>query len=77
MWAHAACTCDPPSVSSVNTLVPEEHAGCATMLKHLQSYSAPSHTHIRPGLPIAPAVQAIIVDRKSVVDPQLAAIIRN
>ena len=47
-----------------------------TTLKHLESHKTPS-TNTPPSLPIAPAVQAIIVDRVSIVDPQLTSIVRD
>ena len=68
---------DSPSVSSVGAVIPEEHASMATAFKHLQSDQMPTRTHMRSGLSIAPAMQAIVIDCVSVVDPQLAPIIRN
>jgi hypothetical protein len=56
-------------------MVPEEHASMAAALKHLQSYQMPTGTHMRSGLSIAPAMQAVVVNCVSVVDPQLAPII--
>jgi hypothetical protein len=77
IWFSATCTHNSPSVSSVWTMVPEEHAGMAPTLKHFKSDQMPPSTHVWPGLSIAPAMQAIIVNRVSVVDPELAAIIRD
>jgi hypothetical protein len=71
------CAHDSPSVSSIRTMVPEKHAGVTTTLKHLKSDQGPPSTHMRPGLSIAPAMQAIVVDCVPVVDPQLASIIRD
>jgi len=47
-----------------------------TLLEHLKSHKVPPSTNMLPGLPIAPAVQAIVVDCVTIVDPQLAPIIR-
>ena len=48
-----------------------------TTLKHLKSHKPPTGTHMRSGLSIAPAMQAIVVNCVSIVDPQLASIIGN
>jgi len=72
----ATCTHNSPSVSSIRTMVSEEHTSVTTTLK-LKSDQSPASTHMRPGLSIAPAVQAIVVNCVSVVDPQLASIIRD
>jgi hypothetical protein len=48
-----------------------------TALEHLKSNQLPPTTQISIGLPIAPAVQPIIVNCVSIVDPELASIIRN
>jgi hypothetical protein len=77
IWFSATGTHNSPSVSSVRTMVSEEHAGMAPALKHFKSDQMPPSTHVWPGLSIAPAMQAIIVNCVSVVDPQLAAIIRD
>jgi len=68
---------DSPSISSIRTVVPEEHASMAAALKHLQSDQMPTSAHMWSGLSIAPAMQAIVVNCVSVVDPQLAPIIRD
>jgi len=46
-----------------------------TLLEHLQSYQVPSTTNMPSNLFIAPAMQAIIVNCVSVVNPQLAPIV--
>jgi hypothetical protein len=74
--SKATCSCYLPSISSVNTFVPEKHACMTAMLKHFQSHHAPSPEAPR-SLPITPPVQAIIVDRVPIIYPQLASIIRN
>jgi hypothetical protein len=66
-----------PSVPSVRSMVPEEHTSMTTTLKHLKSDQRPPSTHMRSGLSVAPTVQAIVVNRVPVVDPQLAPIIRD
>jgi hypothetical protein len=71
----AICTHNSPSVPSISTMIPEEHASMATMLKHLKSHQMPPSTDVPPCLAIAPAMQAIVVDCVSIVDPQLAPII--
>jgi hypothetical protein len=48
--------------------VPEEHASMTTMFKEFKPDHAPS-TNTPGGLPVSPAMQAIIVDRKPVVNP--------
>jgi hypothetical protein len=73
----AAGTYKRPSVPSVRPMVPEEHASMTTTLKHLKSDQRPPSTHMRSGLSVAPTVQAIVVNRVPVVDPQLAPIIRD
>ena len=47
------------------------------LLKHLKPHHVPATTHVPSSLTIAPAVQAIIVNCVSIVEPQLAPIIRN
>jgi hypothetical protein len=47
----------------------------ASTLEHLKPHSMFSGTEMLNSLPIAPAMQAIIVDSIPVVDPQLASII--
>jgi len=71
----SASTYNSPSVSSVRSMVPEEHASMTTALKHLKSDQSPPSAHMRSGLSIAPTVQAIVVNCVPVVDPQLAPII--
>jgi len=73
----ATCTHNSPSVSSVRTMVPEEHASMPALLKHLKPHQMPSSTLMPSALTIAPAVQAIIVNCVSIVEPQLAPIIRD
>jgi len=68
---------DSPSVASVRTSVPEQHPSMTTLFKHLEPHKTPATTKALVGLPIAPAMQAIVVDRVSIVNPQLAAIIRD
>ena len=46
-------------------------------LKHLNSYTMSPTTKILDGFSIAPAMQAVIVNRVAVVDPQFASIIRD
>jgi hypothetical protein len=75
MGALPPCTQKSPSISGVATLVPEKHASCTAVLKHLKPHEIPSSTKMPVGFSITPAVQAIIIDRIPVVDPQLAAII--
>jgi hypothetical protein len=58
-------------------MVPEKHPSMTTSLKHLKSHEPPPSTHMRSGLSIAPAMQAIIVNCVPVVNPQLAPIIGN
>merc|ERR1719253_2564549 len=70
------CAHNSPSLSSIGAMVPEQHTCMTPALKHLKSHEAPPSTNVLSGLPIAPAVQAVIVNGESVVDPQLAPIIR-
>jgi len=78
LWCFAAtCARNNPSVSSVGTMVPEEHPSMATMFEHLESHKMPASSHVLSDLPIAPTVQAIVVDCITVVDPQVAPIIRD
>jgi hypothetical protein len=71
----ATCTRNNPSVSSVRTMVPEEHPSMATMFEHLEPHKMPAGSHVLSDLPIAPTVQAIVVDCITVVNPQVASII--
>jgi hypothetical protein len=48
-----------------------------TTLKHLKPHKMPSSTLMLGGLAVAPSMQTVIVDGVPVVDPQLAAIIRD
>ena len=73
--ASPTCSHNKPSVASIWTMVPEEHPSMTTTLKHFKSHQTPSSTHMRSGCSTAPAVQAIIVNRVSIVNPQLAPII--
>jgi hypothetical protein len=73
----SACTHNKPSASSVETLVPEQHPCMTATLKHLKFYTMPTRAEMPVGLAIAPAMQAIIVDCVSIVNPQLASIIRD
>jgi hypothetical protein len=75
--ASATSPHNSPSVASVRTMVPEEHTSMTTFFKHLKSHEPPPSTHVRSGLSIAPAMQAIIVNCVSIVNPQLAPIIGN
>ena len=71
----AARTHNSPSVSSVGTMIPEEHPSMTTTLKELKSHKTPPATNIPSGHSTAPTVQAIVVNRVSIVDPKLASII--
>jgi hypothetical protein len=73
--ASPTCTHNSPSVASVGTSVPEEHASMATFLEHLKPDKMPPSALMLRGFPIAPTVQAIIVDCVAIVDPQLTPII--
>jgi len=72
----ATGTHNSPSVSSIGTMVSEEHPCMATAFKHLKSYKMPPSTHTPSGHTIAPAMQAIVVNCVPIVNPQLAPIIR-
>jgi len=56
-------------------MVPEAHASMTAALKHLKPHQVPPSTNLSPGRPAAPAVQAVIVNCVSIVEPQLAPII--
>jgi hypothetical protein len=73
--APATCTNNSPSIARIGTMVPEKHPSMTTTLEHLKSHKPPPSTHMWPGLSIAPAMQAIVVNCVTIVDPQLAAII--
>ena len=71
----ATGTHNNPSVSSVRAMIPEEHPSMTTTLKELKSHKTPPATNIPSGHSTAPAVQAIVVNRVSIIEPQLASII--
>jgi hypothetical protein len=71
----ATGTHDSPSIASVGTFVPQQHPSSTSALKHLKSHKMPPAAKTPGGLPITPAVQAVVVDCVSIVDPQLAPII--
>jgi hypothetical protein len=73
----ATCASDNPPVSSIGTMVPEEHPSMTTTLKHLKSHKMPSCTKMPSGVASAPSVQTIVVNCVSIVNPQLASIIGN
>jgi hypothetical protein len=73
--AHTTRTGNNPSVSSVRTMVPEEHPRMTTTLKHFQSHNTPSSTHMPSGCAATPSMQAVVVDCVPIVDPQLTPII--
>ena len=73
----AACTYNSPSVSGIGAMVPEEHPSMTTTLEHLKSHKTPPCSNMLSRLSIAPTVQTIIVNRVPIVDPQLAAIVRD
>ena len=73
--ATPTCPHNSPSVSGVGTSVPEQHPGVTTTLEHLESHKMPPSADMPSDLPIAPAMQAIIVNRVSIVEPQLAPIV--
>ena len=58
-------------------MVPKEHASMPALLEHLKPHQVPATTHEPSSLTIAPAVQAIIVNCVSIVEPQFAPIIRD
>jgi hypothetical protein len=71
----AACTRNSPTVSSIGTMVPEQHPRMSTMLKHLKSHQTPTSANLPSGHSTSPAMEAVVVDCVSVVYPQLAPII--
>ena len=73
----ATCTHNHPTVCSVCTSVPEQHASVTTALEHLKFHKMPPAAKSPVGLAISPSVQAIVVDGVAIVNPQLAAVIRN
>jgi hypothetical protein len=42
----AARTHNKPFISSIRTMVPEEHPSMTTPLKHLEAHKTPSGTHV-------------------------------
>jgi hypothetical protein len=46
-----------------------------TTLKHFEPHKMPSSTHVPSGNSTAPSMQAIIVNRVSIVEPELAPIV--
>jgi hypothetical protein len=72
---RATCAHDRPSIPSIRAPVPEKHAGMTTTFKHLKPNQAPWGSKAPVSFSIAPTMQAIIIDRVSIVDPQLASII--
>jgi hypothetical protein len=75
-YTPATCAHNGPTISTVRTPVPEKHTSMTTMLEHFEPDETPS-SNSSPSFPIAPSVQAVIVDCIPVVNPQLASIIRN
>ena len=73
--ASTTCKHNCPSVGSIIATITELNPGMTTTLKHLKSHEMPSTTKILGCFPIAPAMQPVVVDRITVVHPQLAAII--
>jgi len=73
----ASCLRNHPSVAGIGTMVPEKHPSVATMFKHLKPYEMPPCANVSSGVPGAPSVQAIVVDRVTVVEPEVAPIIRD
>jgi hypothetical protein len=73
-WPLATCTHKCPSTSSVATPVSEPHTSSTTSLEHLKPHKPPS-TNMFSSFSIAPAMQTIIIDCVSIVDPQLATVI--
>jgi hypothetical protein len=73
--ASAACFDNGPSITSIGTSVPEQHASMTPALKHLQPHESPTCAKMPSSFTVAPAVQAIVVDCVPIVEPQLASII--
>jgi hypothetical protein len=65
-----------PTVSCVRPVVPKEHPSMTTTLKHLKSHQMPPSAYAPSGHTIAPTMQAVVVDCVTIVNPQLASIIR-
>jgi hypothetical protein len=74
-FSHATGTHNNPSLAGIGAMVPEPHASVTTTLEHLKPHKTPTGTKVFLGRSAAPTVQAIIVDRESIVEPQLAPII--
>jgi hypothetical protein len=64
-----------PTISCIMAPIPEEHTRMSAMFEHLKPHKTPSSAHVLVCLAVAPAMQAIIVDRVPIVNPQLASII--
>jgi hypothetical protein len=73
----ASCAHNAPTIPSVMTSVPPKHAGGTTMLEMLKPATMPSATKVPISFAVAPAMTAIVVDRVTIVDEQIASIIRN
>ena len=69
------CMHKTPSVSCIGAPVPEMDACMASALEHFKPDKAPSSSKMSVSLSIAPAVQAIVVNRVAIVHPQLASIV--
>jgi len=75
LFLFATGTRNSPPVSSVGTMIPEEHPSMTTTLKELDSHKTPTTTNIPSGHSTAPSVCAVVVDSVSPVDPELTSII--
>jgi hypothetical protein len=73
----ASCVNNHPAISSVSTPVPEKHAGMSAVFEHLEAHKAPMRAQKPCSLTVAPTMQAIVVDRVPILDPQLTSIVRN
>jgi hypothetical protein len=73
--ASTTCKHNCPSIRSIIATITELNPGMTTTLKHLKSHEVPSTTQIFRRFPIAPAMQAIVVDREPIVNPQLAPVV--
>jgi hypothetical protein len=74
--ASPTCTRNHPSVACIGPMIPEKHPSVATVFKHLKPYKMPPCTNVPSRVPAAPSVQAIVVDRVTIVEPEVAPIIR-
>jgi hypothetical protein len=72
---HDSLWCDDPFVTSVSPLVPEEHPCITTSLEHFNPHNMCSRSNVPGRLSVAPAMQAIVVDRKLIIYPELTSII--